>query len=37
MKNLDFINNAKTNFAKQLKEAFTDKDEAKMTSAYEKS
>lgn len=35
MKNLDFINNAKTNFAKQLKEAFADKDEAKMTSAFE--
>lgn len=35
MKNLDFINEAKSKFAKQLQEAFANKDEAKMTAAFE--
>lgn len=35
MKNLDFINEAKSKFAKQLQEAFANKDESKMTAAFE--
>lgn len=35
MKNLDLLQKAKTTFAQELKTAFDEKDEAKMTSAFE--
>lgn len=36
MKNLDLLNEARKDFANELREAFANKDEVKMTAAFEK-